>query len=271
MREGAQGRRKGRKEGKERKETGFLDREADGLRYQVYVPRNYRPQKKWPVILFLHGSGERGDDGLKQTTVGIASAIRQQPEQWPAIVVMPQAPGGSGWDGKSAVAAMAALDQTAAEFNTDPNRNYITGLSMGGHGAWYIAYRHPDRFAAIVPVCGWISSAVTKQLEPAVPGRDPFQKLASKLGDVPTWIFHGEMDGAVPVEESRRAAAALENARFTELLGVGHSSWDAAYSSRELITWLFRQKRPQGQRKGRKEGNERKGLPVRGKRTQLRS
>ena len=124
--------------------TGFLDRSTmvDGhvYRYQVYVPREYDAARQWPVILFLHGAGERGSDGLLQTEVGLPSAIRRMPDRYPAIVVAPQVPLDSTWQGRPGQAAMQALDETMAEFSSDPARVYLAGLSMGGNGSWYLAY-----------------------------------------------------------------------------------------------------------------------------------
>ncbi len=235
-------------------ETGFLDRTVtvtgQAYRYQVYVPTDYATKAKWPVILFLHGAGERGTDGLRQTTVGLGPAIRQEPKRYPAIVVFPQLPLDSQWVGAPAEMALAALNQTLAEFHADRDRVYLTGLSMGGHGTWYLAYRHPELFAAIVPICGWIPDA------PGFPGsvpvvpRDsgpPVPALARRLAKKPIWIFHGEMDAVVPVSGSREPAAALQalsgEAKYTEYLGLNHNSWDATYGSDEFARWLFAQQR----------------------------
>ena len=140
-------------------ETGFLDRSVtlggQTYRYQIYVPTSYVTTQQWPVILFLHGAGERGSDGYVQTQVGLAPAIRQNAARIPAIAVFPQATAESSWTGTPARVALAALDQTMREYQTDPARVYLTGLSMGGNGTWYIAYRNPKRFAAIAPICSW--------------------------------------------------------------------------------------------------------------------
>lgn len=236
-------------------ETGFLDRtvtlEGGEYRYQVYVPSSYTPSHRWPIILFLHGAGERGRDGLIQAHVGLGAAIRQSPTRYPAIVVFPQAPNDSLWVGATARAAMSALEKTEKEFQTDPDRVYLTGLSMGGNGTWYLAYRSPSRFAAIAPICGWVSpfSPWVRNVETVVPADagPPFEALARRLSGVPVWIFHGEQDGAVPVGESRQAAAALTSigaaVQYSELPGTGHNSWDAAYGSTKFATWLFNQKR----------------------------
>lgn len=236
-------------------ETGFLDRTVtvadQDHRYQVYVPHDYSASERWPVILFLHGAGERGSDGLLQTAVGLGDAIRRNPTRYPAIVVFPQAPTDSLWTGVPAEAAMAALDRTLEEFATDPSRVYLTGLSMGGHGSWYLAYRHPERFAAVAPVCGFVERLFDMPRGAAVvpDGDGPsFETLARRLADIPVWIFHGEVDPVVPVEQSRRAAEALEAAgadvRYTELLGVDHEAWDPAYRSPAFADWLFAQRRP---------------------------
>ncbi len=238
----------------QRVETGFLDRTVTvggaTYRYQVYVPAHYASQPRWPVILFLHGAGERGADGLIQTNVGLAPAIRQNPARYPAIVIFPQVPTDSQWVGAPADAALAALAQTQKEFHTDPARVYLTGLSMGGHGTWYIAYRHPELFAAIAPICGWVVDMDRfRGSVPVVPAENgaALPALASRLAKMPIWIFHGEVDGAVPVAGSREPAAALKAAsadvHYTEFLGMNHNVWDATYGSDEFTRWLFAQHR----------------------------
>jgi predicted peptidase len=239
----------------QRVETGFLDRTTtvSGAvhRYQVYVPAAYAESaRRWPVILFLHGAGERGSDGLLQTNVGLPPAIRNASAHYPAIVIIPQLPSDSLWAGTSAQAAMAALDQTLAEFRGDPDRVYLTGLSLGGNGTWNLAYQFPERFAAIAPICGFITPiprlAASKAIVQADSG-DAFTAIARRLRHVPTWIFHGEVDPAVSVTESRRAAEALKAAggdvRYTEFLGSGHNVWDATYASPQFQEWLFAQHR----------------------------
>lgn len=246
--------------GAPRIETGFLDRVVvDGevtRRYQVYVPRDYAPDRRWPVILSLHGGGEAGNDGLVQTEVGLGTAIRRHAARWPAIVVFPQLRPGTRWNGPDAAWALAALAQTEREFATDPARVYLTGLSRGGAGTYYLAYRDPDRFAALLAICGRVTPAPTldgraePDRDPIVPDGDgePFGALGARLKRVPTWIFHGDADDIIPVDESRRAARALRAAggqvTFTELPGVGHGSWDAAYGREDVAGWLFAQRRP---------------------------
>ncbi len=235
----------------QRVETGFLDRTVTiagaAYSYQVYVPRAYDPDSAWPVILFLHGAGERGADGLIQTEVGLGPAIRRYPERYPAIVVFPQAPAESLWQGVPAQMAMAALEQTIQEYNTAARRLYLTGLSMGGHGSWYLSYHYPNRFAAVVPICGWVTGAPF--FEPVLPGvPQPRTVLARRLGATRVWVFHGESDEVVPVVESSAMFDALQAAggrvRYTELPGIGHNSWDAAYGSPSFATWLLEQRLP---------------------------
>ena len=146
--------------------------------------------------------------------------------------------------------AVAALQQTMREFHVDASRVYLTGLSMGGHGTWYIAYRHAELFAAIVPICGWVRDfPMFRGSVPVVPGDSAsvMTTLAQHLGKVPIWIFHGEVDQVVNVNGSREPATALKaagaNVQYTELLGLNHNSWDAAYGSDEFVRWLFAQQR----------------------------
>jgi len=238
----------------QRTETGFLDRTVTAagqtFRYQVYVPSDYRSDVAWPVILFLHGAGERGAHGLLQTTVGLGNAIRHDPTRYPAIVVFPQVPPDGHWPGPAAEAAFAALQETMAAYHTDPDRVYLTGLSLGGHGTWYVAYRHPDVFAAVAPVCGWVGElpGFTGPVPVVPPDSGPaLPAVARQLAHVPIWVFHGEMDPLVPVSDARDPVAALRaihaDVRYTEYLGLGHNVWDATYGSDEFVHWLFAQRR----------------------------
>lgn len=229
-------------------ETGFLDRtiKVDGqdYAYQVYVPRKPIAGSK-PIILALHGAGERGSDGIFQTEVGLAGAIRRHPERWPAIVVLPQAPLNQLWMGVPAKVAMAALAASEREFRTDKDRVYLMGLSMGGNGTWRLAYENPDRFAALVPVCGFAGSF--RGLPPIAQGDDPYAALAARISRVPAWIVHGDADVVVPVDESRKMFAALKAAgadvTYKELPGVNHNSWDPGFDDEALPVWLFQQRR----------------------------
>jgi predicted peptidase len=232
--------------------TGFLDRTltiaGETYRYQVYVPADYDRSRTWPVVLFLHGGGERGTDGLIQTEVGIGSAIRRFSSRFPAIVVMPQARPPLGWAGANADMALKTLEQTETEFNIDRSREYLTGLSMGGAGTWYIAYRNPSRFAALLAICGRVrpSAATTDAVVPDAEG-EPFAALAARIKHLPIWVVHGDADNTVPVDESRGIVAALTAlnvpVKYSELPGVGHNSWDNAYRDPEVTAWLFAQKK----------------------------
>jgi predicted peptidase len=239
-----------------RPDTGFLNRAAivDGVtyKYQVFVPANWNKKVKWPVILFLHGAGERGEDGLVQTDVGMGTAIRKHVDRFPFVVVIPQCRLKDWWTSPAMEAqALKALDQSMKEFKGDPQRVYLTGLSMGGFGTWGIAAGDPGRFAAIVPVCGGIRLPHGHNV-PNAPkpddSADPYSATAQKIGKTPVWVFHGGADPTVPVTESRKMVDALKaaggNVRYTEYPGVGHNSWDKAYSEPELFPWLLAQKLP---------------------------
>lgn len=231
--------------------TGFLDRTVaiDGRAYpyQVFVPREYDATRAWPIILFLHGAGERGADGLVQTEVGIGSAIRSASSRFPAIVIFPQAPEDSTWHGAPGRAAMAALDSTMHEFHADSSRVYLTGMSMGGNGSWYLAYQHPERFAALGVICGFISTrAMVGSFVPEGDG-SPFARVAARIRHIPIWIAHGDADNVVPVSESRSMYEALRaqgaNVTYVELPGVNHNSWDPTYQDPAFAEWLLAQRR----------------------------
>jgi len=144
-----------------KRETGFLDRtttiEAVNYKYQVFLPEDWTPHRKWPVILALHGAGERGSDGLLQTDVGIGRAIRSSRSAIEAIVVMPQCANNLWWTlPPMDELAMKALAEATKEFHGDTHRIYLTGLSMGGYGAWHLAQKYHGTFAALVVICGGI-------------------------------------------------------------------------------------------------------------------
>lgn len=233
-----------------RPETGFLNRSVaiggETYRYQVYVPAAYDESRRWPLILFLHGSGERGSDGIRPTAVGLGSAIRSYPERFPAIVVFPQVPEGKRWAGDGAAAALQALDSAMTEFHGDPDRVYLVGISMGGRGALQIAAQSPDRFAALIAVCGWVvPPKQIADLDPstAPEGVNPYVALATPLKDLPIRLYHGSQDTIVPASESRRLALALHDlgsdAKYNEFADVGHAAWEKAFADPELWSWMF--------------------------------
>ena len=240
-------------------ETGFLDRAVSvagvEYRYQVYVPRDFDPARRWPVILALHGGGGYGSDGLRPADGGLARAIRLHPERFPAVVIFAQAhaDGTPGWQRQGGEAALAEVDRALAEFHGDPARVYLTGLSAGGNGAWSLAYRYPQRFAAVVVVCGFVTEFTGKTSGVKYPGiapasaGDPYAAVAKRIAGLPIWLFHGDADKSVSVEESRHMATALKalgsDVHYTELPGVDHAAWDPAYNDQAMAAWLFTQRR----------------------------
>lgn len=238
-------------------ERGFLFRElSSGGRvypYALYVPRGYDSSRTWPLIVFLHGSGESGSDGVRPIIQGIGSAIQWNSERWPAIAVFPQKPTSiSEWEQHEA-AVMEILQTVRRAYRVDDDRIYLTGLSQGGHGAWVLGARHRDTWAALVSVCGYASShprAAKLDLPPAYFGRA--DGLATAIGDLPFWLFHGDADDVVPPAESLAMASALETAgstpRVTIYPGVNHNSWDRAYAEEDLPRWLLSQHRRHRQR-----------------------
>jgi predicted peptidase len=229
-------------------ETGFLDRtvvfQGASYKYVVFVPENWSPKQKWPIILFLHGAGERGDDGLIQTEVGIGRAIREHRDRFPAIVVMPQCRKNDWWaQSPMDEQAIATLEAATSEFHGDKDRTYLTGLSMGGYGTWHLAGKYSGRFAAIAPICGGVLMPDPARLHPAGDAM-PYTSAAKKIGNkTPTWIFHGGDDSTVPVTESERMNAAMKalggEVRYSEYPGVGHDSWTMAYDDAELFRWML--------------------------------
>jgi predicted esterase len=228
-------------------ETGFLNRtlklNGEHFRYAVYVPREWTRNRntKWPVILFLHGFGEGGSDGLLPTEVGLGTAIRYNSERFPFIVVFPQLPSEQLWrQDASARIALAELDAEIKEFNGDSKRTYLTGLSMGAYGTWHIAAQFPGRFAAIAPIAGGIR--ITWDDEEMRPP-DIYSRSAAQIGTTPVWMFHGIDDKTVPIGDARAMFEALQRSggtvRYDEYEGVGHSCWDRAYSDAEFPLWLL--------------------------------
>ena len=222
-------------------------------RYQVFVPRDAQAQRgALPVVLFLHGSGERGSDGRRQAKAGLGPSLREQARTFPALAVLPQVPEDEEWSGINNRIALAALDATIAEFGADPARQYLTGMSMGGYGSWNIALEHPDRFAAIVPVCGAVLAPhavrATLFVEPVAGQADPYAAMAARLKATPIWMFHGALDDVVLPDDDRRLKAAFDragakNVRYTEYPQGNHNAWDATYADAAMWEWMFAQKR----------------------------
>lgn len=227
-----------------------LEIAGETRRYQVFVPASAAGGRTPPVIVFLHGSGERGSDGAKQTLVGIGPYLRAHQDRFPAIVVFPQAPDETEWAGNADL-VFATLDAATREFNGDPDRTYLTGLSMGGYGTWDMAMRAPGRFAALAPVCGGVvhPRRPSMGVSGIAGAANPYAAVAARLKDTPVWQFHGALDDVVSPDYSRQMDAALQaagarDARLTIFPDANHNSWDATYSQTpELWTWLFAQKR----------------------------
>lgn len=200
------------------------------LDYLLYLPGDYADaDEPWPLTLFLHGAGERGDDLDLVAKHGPPRLIREGRE-FPFIVASPQCPADLWWPAELE-ALSALLDELVMDLNVDRDRVYLTGLSMGGFGTWALAFRQPGRFAALVPICG---------------GGDPLR--ARRIADVPVWTFHGARDPVVPVEKSQEMIEALKAAgaepRFTVYPDAEHDSWTATYANAELYDWLLAQRRP---------------------------
>jgi predicted peptidase len=200
------------------------------LNYLLYLPEGYDPKQRWPLVLFLHGAGERGNDLDQVKNHGLPKLI-EEGQEFPFIVVAPQCPKSESWNGKAQIAALSALlDEIERNYTVDPDRIYITGLSMGGYGTWALATAHPQRFAAIAPICGGGNAATVRAIR-----------------HVPAWAFHGAKDTVVSLEASQVMVDALKacggSVRFTVYPDAGHDSWTETYANPELYTWLLQHSR----------------------------
>jgi len=198
------------------------------VNYLLYFPDGYGQDtlKKWPLLIFLHGSGERGDDLEKVKTHGPPKLI-DQGKKFPFIVVSPQAPQGQGWSNTD---LYALLQNCKQKYRVDPDRIYLTGLSMGGFGTWSLAIEHPEEFAAVVPICG---------------GGDTTDIW--KLRHTPVWCFHGAKDKNVPLQADQKMISALQvynpTAKLTIYPDAEHDSWTVTYNNDSLYQWLLMQKK----------------------------
>lgn len=227
----------------------YKNEKGEALNYRLMVPKDYSPSgtEKYPLVLFLHGAGERGDDNTKQLVHGTKEfATDTNRQKFPCFVIAPQCPDGKKWTEvdwsadthkqpeeesislKLTRELMASLEK---EFRIDTKRRYVTGLSMGGYGTWDMISRTPDLFAAAIPICG---------------GADETQ--AERLTKLPIWVFHGDKDTVVKPERSRRMIEAIKKAggdpKYTEYPDVDHDSWSRTYSDPNVIAWLFAQRKP---------------------------
>lgn len=224
----------------------FTDADGKKLPYRLLAPMNYNPKEKYPLVVFLHGAGERGDDNEKQLVHGVPEFLKPEDRKdCPCFLIAPQCPEGKKWvevdwsadthmqpkePSEPMGMTLGLIDQMQKDYSIDPKRIYVTGLSMGGYGTWDIIARKPGLFAAAVPICG---------------GAD--ETTAPKIAKVPIWAFHGAKDQAVKVSRTRNMIAALKKAggdpKYTEYPEEGHASWVPAYKDAEMMKWLFTQKK----------------------------
>lgn len=205
--------------------------------YLLYLPDKYTPRgrKRWPLILFLHGAGERGSDIWKVAVHGPPKIVKDKSD-FPFILVSPQCPDGESW---STEVLASLLDEIIEKYRVDTNRVYLTGLSMGGYGAWKLGLTYPERFAAIAPICGG-----GEVLNVLLAGR----KKANALKTLGVWAFHGDQDPVVPVEESERMVNALKRAgcadvKLTIYPDAKHDSWTETYNNPALYEWFLEHSR----------------------------
>lgn len=237
----------------ESERTGFVEKsvavEGEVHRYVVYVPPDYDPARRWPLIVFLHGAGDRGRDGKAPTKNGIGPAIRRHPERFPALVLFPQCPKDVFWN-----AVLDALEEelalTRREYCVEDQRIYLTGISMGGFGTWLWGAMEAGTFAALVPVCGG-GSDIPARAKLGMRGPSPFGSFAERVErwvDMPIWAFHGADDKVVPPAQSSRTVALIKKAggtrvKYTEFPDTGHGCWDKVYGDPEVIAWLLSQRK----------------------------
>lgn len=211
------------------------------LNYLTYLPRGYEddPEKKWPLILFLHGAGERGTNVWMVNIHGPSKYILNNPD-FPFIVISPQCPANETWSNEPLLALLSHVEKS---YRVDKQRIYLTGLSMGGYGTWNLGTTYPERFAAIAPICG---GGQTIQIVLAARGYAPEkQKALTTLG---VWAFHGAKDKVVPPSETEHMVAALTEAKvpkvkYTLYPEAQHDSWTETYNNPELYAWFLKHKR----------------------------
>ena len=195
------------------------------FQYVKYLPKDFDPEKKYPLVFFLHGAGERGDDLDVACRHGFMKHVRESGAEYPFLFVAPQCPDGKYW-GCYTESLLAFLDDICKMLPVDMDRIYLTGLSMGGTGTWMLAMAAPERFAAIAPICGsgiyWYGGILNK---------------------IPVMVYHGDCDETVPVQNSLEMVKSVNkhggNAQMKILYGVGHDAWNAAYAGDELYRWLL--------------------------------
>jgi predicted peptidase len=229
--------------------TGFIDRSLVDAgvtyNYKVFIPANYNSAASVPVILFMHGSGEKGTDNVSQTNTGLGPVVKAQATTFPAIVVFPQSPLPEGtWNIFDRISA-SALKATMAEFKkSDPKRVYLTALSFGGIHSYEVLYQNPTMFAAFVPISAGICGSC---LNPSWTLTDGINAEVSLFKTLPIRQYQGEFDTNVPTAGVRQIVAAFKAAGspivYTEYPGQGHAVWDLAYADQVMWTWLWQQHR----------------------------
>lgn len=223
-------------------ERSHANARGDKMPYLLFLPPGYNKREQYPLVLWLHGGGSRGDDlkvllayGEQHGPGFLARADNQA--KFPSLIIAPQCPANRFWDNPESAQpntemklVLEILDRVQAEYSVDKNRLYVMGMSLGGYGTWGMIARRPGMFAAAVPICGGGNTA-----------------NAAAMKQTAIWAFHGDEDEMVSVKESQRMIAAIKNAggnpRYTEYKGVGHNSWVRAFAEPELLSWMFRQKR----------------------------
>jgi len=211
--------------------------------YLLFLPKAYSPRatQRWPLILFLHGAGERGADLQKVKTHGPPKLLKKKTD-FPFIVVSPQCPEGQIWSDEL---LLSLLDQIMAKHKVDPTRVYLTGLSMGGFGTWSLGLKYPERFAAIAPICGGGESLAILLASP---------QKTTDIKSLGIWAFHGAKDPVVKLEESERMINALKkvgvkDVTLTVYPDAQHDSWTEAYDNPKLYDWFLQHQRPAPARK----------------------
>ena len=219
------------------KQFQFTRTKSFKVDYLLFLPKGYESKggKRWPLIFFLHGAGERGNDVWKVAIHGPGKYAAAHPE-FPFIIVSPQCPERQIW---SKEVLLALLDDILVNYAVDTNRVYLTGLSMGGYGTWDLGLAYPEKFAAIVPICGG-----GQKISLLLSRRDKWAALKT-LG---VWAFHGGKDPVVPLEESQRMVDALKkeglpDVRLTVYPEAQHDSWTETYNNPELYEWLLKHER----------------------------
>jgi predicted peptidase len=231
----------------------YVNEKKDTLRYRILFPENYDKTKKYPLVLFLHGAGERGRDNEKQLTHGAKLFLSPESRKnFPCIVVFPQCPSESFWSSMKAdrsktpmvfdfdysrpsntplLSSIEVVNRLTKEEAVDKKRVYITGLSMGGMGTFEVVYRFPKLFAAAMPICG---------------GGD-VKSYDKRVSKIPFWVFHGAVDAVVDVKYSREMVEKLKalnvKVKYSEYPGVNHNSWDNAFAEPEFLSWMFSMKK----------------------------